>query len=69
MKVVGFKYFHKKKRVKNFKIFCIGGVFKTLFISMSVVLLVLLLNLITRNFFSYLETSVQNFVDSFVNVF
>ena len=68
MNVVGFKYFHRKKKSKKVNIYCIGGVFKALAISMSVVLLALILNLFTGNFFSYIETSMQNFVDSFVNV-
>ncbi len=68
MKVVGFKYFYRNKKQKKIKIFCVGRIFKPLVIAMSVVLGMLVLNLISNNFFAYIHASLQNFVDSFVSV-
>ena len=69
MKVVGFEYFKKNKRKCKVKIYCFGRVFKPLFVSMSVALSILLLNLFTGNFFWYLRASIQNFVENFVSIF
>lgn len=69
MKVVGFKALSKSKKQKRVKIFCIGKVFKPMVIFMGVALFMLVLNLITGTFFSNIHASMQNFVDSFVNMF
>lgn len=68
MKVVGFKALKTSGKRNRAKIYCVGHVFRPLFIGMAVALFMLLLNLITGTFFANIHASMQNFVDSFVNI-
>ena len=69
MKVISFTYFSKPKREKKAKIFCIGKIFKPTFFVMFGILLMLVVNLFVKNFFSNITASLQNFVESFIHVF
>lgn len=69
MKVVSYNSLSKNKKQKKIKIYCIGKVFKPLVFVMSAMILLLITNLLVNNFFTNIEASLQNFVESFVNIF
>ena len=66
MKVIAFDNLCKKKKKRQFVVYCTPSIFKPSFVSMSVVLSFLVLNLFVNNFFANIQASVQNFVGSFV---
>ena len=69
MKVVGFNQLSKKGRQKKHIIMCTGCIFKPLVFVLGVAISVLVVNLLTGTFFANMHANLQNFVDSFVNLF
>lgn len=69
MKIIGFKELGKKKKSKRHLILCVGKIFKPLAFVMAVAITVLAINLFTGTFFANMHANMQNFVESFVNLF
>jgi hypothetical protein len=69
MKVVSFNYLQRKKKTKKFIIYSTKCVFKPLVSIMGAMIVLLALNIFVSNFFANIETSLQKFVDSFVEMF
>ena len=69
MKVIGFNQLGKNKKKRKVRIYCIGNVFKPLFLTMSAILFLLVTNLVVHNFFANIHASVEHFVQSFIKFF
>lgn len=63
MKTVGFGYFHRTKKKKNYRIICVTNFFKRAFTICLFLLLVLVLNLFKDGTVADFKTSIFNFVD------
>ena len=69
MKVIGFSELGKSKKCRKISIYCVGKVFKPLFLSMLTVLVLLITNLFVNNFFANIHASMEHFVKNFISFF
>ncbi|HAJ77582.1 MAG TPA: hypothetical protein DCO89_00740 [Clostridiales bacterium] len=69
MKVIAYKNLCKQNKKNRVHIYCTKKVFKPLAFSMGALILMFVLNLAVGNFFQNVRTSLQHFVNSFVNIF
>ena len=68
MKVIGFNKLTKKNRKKRCFVICFHNVFRNCMIVMGVLLFMLVLNLISKNFLNDTMVSLEKFAEYFVKV-